>query len=128
MNIAPVSNYNNRTSFGMAFKKPSQEVNELFKDTLRGMSPKERVNFVDTVGQLIARAKSCPIDIEHTIYNDYMPHYGAKVGKNIYTYNVQKSTNKADSIIDTMERAIRVAENEHDINKNHSRLLGFLNG
>lgn len=128
MNIAPISNYNNQTSFGMAFKKnPPKEVTKLFEETISSMRPKERESFVDQVSQIIQRAKSCPVEIEHTLVTDYSPHYGAKVGNNTYTYNPQSSTNRADSILSTMSRAVSAAENQHDINSNMSRLSKIFN-
>ena len=120
-------NYRNQTSFGMAFKKPSPEVNKIFNDTLRAMNQKEREVFVASVGQLVERAKSCPVDIEHTIVTSYTPHYGAKVRGNIYSYDTKSSTNRANSIIDSMSRAVQAAENEHNIDINQERLNKIFN-
>lgn len=131
MNISPIantSNYRNQTSFGMAFKKPSPEVTKIFNEALRPMSPKERENFVNSVGSIVERAKKCPVDIEHTIVTGHVPHYGAKVRGNIYTYDAQKSTKSAESILDSMYRAVSAAENEHNIDANQLRLNKILNG
>ena len=127
MNISPVSNYNNRQSFGMAFKKPSKEVSELFYDTMRTMSPVERASFVKSVDEIVGRAKTCPVPIEHKIATGYSPHYAAKVGDTTYTYNPQQSTNRANSILDTMNTAVSAAENQHDLNVNQLNLSKILN-
>lgn len=126
--ISNTSNYRNQTSFGMAFKKPSPDVIKIFNETLRPMSPNERENFVNSVGAIVERAKKCPVDIEHTIVTGYVPHYGAKVRGNIYSYDTQKSTNRAKSILDTMNRAVSAAENEHNIDANQLRLNKILYG
>lgn len=129
MNISPfsTSNYRNQTTFGMAFKKPSPEVNRIFNETLRLMNPKERETFVASVGQIVERAKKCPVDIEHTVVTGYTQHYGAKVRGNIYTYDPQRSTNRAASIIETMDSAVKAAENEHNIDVNQERLNQIFN-
>lgn len=129
MNIAPISNYNNRTSFGMAFKKnPPKEVTKLFADTMKTMQPKEREKFVASVDELVTRAKECPIEIEHSLVSGYTPHYGAKIENNIYSYDPQKSTNQANSIIESMESAVKAAEDKHDFNNNMLKLRKILNG
>lgn len=130
MNISPISsssNYRNQTSFGMAFKKPSPEVKKIFNETLRAMNPKERENFVNSVGEIVERAKKCPVDIEHTVVNSYTPHYGAQVKNGIYSYDPQKSTNKAASILESMNRAVKAAENEHNIDINQQKLDNLFN-
>lgn len=128
MNIAPISSYNNKTSFGMAFKKnPPKEVTKLFADTMRTMQPKERETFVNSVDKLVTRAKECPIEIEHTLVSGYTPHYGAKIGNEIYSYDPQKSTNQANSIIESMETAVKSAEDKYDFNNNMLKLNKILN-
>ncbi|MCM1265775.1 MAG: hypothetical protein NC200_06205 [Candidatus Gastranaerophilales bacterium] len=130
MNISPVSNmsnFRNQTSFGMAFKKPSKEVSEFFYSVMSPMNPTERATFVKQVGENIGRAKSCPVPIEHTLCPDYCTHYGAKVGDVIYTYNPQKSTNRVNSILESMDKAIAAAENQHDLNVNKANLDNILN-
>lgn len=125
MNISPVSNYRNQTSFGMAFKKPSSEVSKFFEDVITSLNPEERAKFVQDVGKRVQRAKLCPVPIEHTVEKNRI--YGAKVGNTIYSYNPETSTNRSKSILEVMDEGIKAAENQHDINLNTKRLNDILN-
>lgn len=127
MNISPVSsvsNNKNQPTFKMAFKKPSPEVGEFFRDTLKSMPKKERDVFVKNVETIVQRAKSCPIPIEQVVETGKEgTAYGAKVGNITYSYSANKSQNKAQSILNTMDRAVWAAENEHNLNTNFNKLI-----
>lgn len=115
--------HSSKPAFGMAFEKPNKEVLGYFREVVSRLTQQNRDTFVKDFSSIVNRAKSCPVNIEHSLcsINGSTVRYKPLV-QGEPMLDLPPNTSAPQIILKRMQHAVERAEDIHNINQNMKKI------